>query len=140
MTSPPEWLLELTNRTTAEIAAFDVLSPLGCHYFRDERKDVWEVTVFASSTEIIGGERDGEHTHSRFALDLRQMSALLDELWSFHWQALPLGPDDDLGPHVSLEGRHAGHHVWLRILASPPKHFEPGRYINVYERSIDDLW
>lgn len=132
--------MELTNRVSAEMTPLDVLSPLGCHYFFDEQRAVWEVTLFASSTELIGGERDGEHTHSRFALNLNQLSELLDEVWSFHWQALPLGPEDELGPHVSLEGRRSGQRIWLRVLASPPAHFEPGRYINVYERSIDDVW
>ncbi len=138
MSQPPPWIQELTEDVTAGMHAFDVLSPIGCHYHQTER--FWEVTIFASRTEIVGGPKDGTQTSSKFSLDLQGVSRLLDDVTEMHWQALPLDGDDDLGPHISLVGRRAGNEVWLRILAEAPPRFEPGRIIWAYDGTSEEAW
>ena len=65
---------------------------------------------------------------------------LFDEVKQFHWQALDLGPQDELGQHISLEGIYDGNSVWLRVLAEPPERFDNGRIANAYELDFKDVW
>jgi hypothetical protein len=116
------------------------MPPLGCHTYFDEELGQWEVTLFASRTEIIGGPEDGTLCDATFAVDLRDLLPLLDDVESFYWQANPLGDEDELGPHVAIEGAYRGQPVWLRIVAIAPDRFEAGRHVRIHERRIEDLW
>lgn len=139
MKTPP-WIATLANELSTAIRPFDLLSPLGCHLYRNRAIDQWEITLFASSTEIVGGPRDGETTVCRFHLDLAAATGLFDEVLAFHWQTHVAAPDDDLGPHVSIEGVYAGHSVWVRVLGEPPERFGAGRALDVNTRQLEDNW
>lgn len=132
MTNPPEWLAEFADRVTALVMAVDVLAPMGCHFCCED--GVWEVTLFAATTEILGGPRDGLQRPSRFCLDLAGLTALFTSISSFHWQAHSLGRHDDLGPHVALEGDVAGNRVWLRIPARAPEMLGLGPVVQIRDR------
>src|SRR5687768_15607754 len=119
MSAPPLWLSRLADEVGQTIVPADWLSPLGCHYHR--AGEIWEVTLFASLTEVIGGDKDGAIVRSRFSVDLIRLYAIFTEVDTFHWQALPLGAQDELGPHVAVEGRYGAERVWLRVLARPPR-------------------
>ncbi|NOX54717.1 MAG: hypothetical protein GXP27_09815 [Planctomycetes bacterium] len=143
MASPPKWLEDLANRVASLMRAADVLAPIGCHFFHARfPKDQWEVTLFVGKTETVGGSQDGATTLSPFTLDLAQLMDLFSEVESFHWQALKLGPTDELGPHISVEGYYKGVAVWLRVLAEPPARFELGRYVCIArgEMLLQDIW
>lgn len=120
--------------------AVDVLAPLGCHYHHNRALDQWEVTIFVGGTEIVGGELDGQIRFSKFHLDLRELFDLFDFVDEFHWQAARMGPDDDLGPHVSVEGAVEGRSVWLRVLAYPPARFSKGRNLIADTLKLEDVW
>lgn len=138
MAAPPTWLEEFANAVAGHINPADLLSPLGCHYcYVDER---WEVTLFAAHTEIMGGRKDGARRSSKFSINLTELSTLFSEVTSCEWQSLPMGPKDDLGSHISMEGLYAGQQVWLRILASAPRRFHPGRLAHVRELVWEDMW
>ena len=140
---PPNWLAKLANQVASEMTGVDILSPIGCHYFRNEGPaEQWEISLFAARTEIVGGQRDGVETLSRFTLDLKSIACIFSEVKRFHWQGLPFGSEseDEVGPHISIEGTFEGHSVWLRILASAPKRFQSGRYANAYEMRMIELW
>lgn len=138
MTQPPQWIQDLTHDATQAMHAFDVLAPVGCHYHRSDTQ--WEVTIFASRTEIVGGPKDGTQTSSNFSLDLHKVAKLLDDVVEFRWQALPVDEADDLGPHVSLVGTRDGNPVWLRILAESPDEFAPGRIVTAYDGNWEEAW
>lgn len=140
MAAPPSWLARMTNDVATQMWGVDILAPIGCHYFFNEAVGHWEVTLFVSSTEVVGGARDGQTVTSRFTLDLSQIQGLFDEVTGFHWQAQQLGSEDEIGPHVSLEGKYEGQDVWVRVLASAPNRFEAGRYANAYEMRVQDIW
>ena len=72
MSTPPDWLNQLANAAAEEIEGLDVLAPLGCHYH--DADGVWEVTLFASLTEVVGGAKDGVLRRSKFSVDLLQLS------------------------------------------------------------------
>ncbi len=138
MPAPPEWLQKFADAVALQMNPVDLLAPVGCHFCLVE--DTWEVTLFASSTQIVGGKKDGVLRHSRFHVDLRRVVDLFSEIWSLTWQPLSLAADDELGPHLSMEGLVAEHPVWLRILARAPKRFDPGRRAVVYDGIWDETW
>ena len=140
MASPPKWLAELVDRVSEQIYAVDVLAPLGCHFYRNKTLNQWEVTLFASRTATIGGKQDGRVTASRFNVDLRRLLQVFPDSVECHWQALSLGPDDQLGPHLSIEGEYKGHLFWLRVLAVAPRQIDIGRTADAYSMRLVDHW
>jgi len=135
---PPKWLSVFANRLATTVDSYELLAPLACHY--QEVDGTWEVSLFCGGTEIIGGEYDGEMRCSRFFLDLLDAMQLFDHLECVTWQAQPMGERDDLGPHVSIQGKIGEHPVWLRILAQAPEQFSPGRKAIVYENTLEEQW
>src|SRR5258708_5264807 len=121
MSSPPGWLKELADAAALLMIPADVIAPIGCHYTCFEK--TWEISLFASSTQIVGGGRDGDVRRSRFCLDIEAVRKLFDEVHNISWQAHSLAANDELGPHVEVHGSYAEKDVKLRILAFPPKRF-----------------
>lgn len=140
MTRPPTWLAETSNRVALHIHGADPLAPIGCHYYYDEATEVWEVTLFVSLTETLGGELDGQFTRSRFSVELLGWREIFSEIHRFSWQAVSMGENDDLGPHLAVEGRVGEHKIWLRIVAEPPKPFQAGRIADAYGMDFHDCW
>lgn len=136
--SPPNWLTVFTDEVTQSIHAHDVMSPLGCHFHREG--EVWEITIFAARTEIVGGPQDGRTTHSRFDVDIKPILDQFSEVSALYWQAQSLGSRDELGPHVAIEGIHKGRQIWLRVTSTAPRRFGPGRRAMVNLERIEELW
>lgn len=138
MAVPAVWLATLAHEIAQRIRPVDPLAPLGCHFaFHAGR---WEITLFVSTTEVVGGQYDGEAFASAFQLDLTGIESLFDEVACLGWQPIELGEDDDLGPHIAVEGVYQGHSVWLRITAYPPVGIEPGRIFNLLDSTITETW
>ncbi len=136
---PPTWVADLANSVAAAMEPGEILPPVGCHFHLAD--DVAEVSVFASLTEMIGGDNDGLRFTSGFTIDIASLIAQFERVDRLEWQALPEPlPQDEVGAHVGIEGLWQGHRVWLRILAEPPDRFEVGRYANYYETRIVDIW
>jgi hypothetical protein len=141
---PPVWLDRFANQATEAFHSAYKLAPVGCHFHRCERESdllpQWEVTLFASSTEIYGGALDGSCAVSRFMLDLKVLMEVFDVVESCYWQAQTMADDDDLGPHVGVEGEFEGHSVWLRVTSKSPSQFESGRVVDLYANEMEDRW
>ncbi|HUQ68862.1 MAG TPA: hypothetical protein VM165_05025 [Planctomycetaceae bacterium] len=138
MSNTPDWMRDFADAVASHLQPVDVMSPLGCHLHRSV--EAWEVTVFASSTEVVGGSRDGESRASRFHVDVLGVCQLFDELDGLSWQTHRLGQGDDLGPHIAIEGRVQGEPVWLRIPATAPKPFSPGRLAHANTQQWEEVW
>ena len=138
-TKMPRWINRFTNLITRSLHAAEPLAPVGCHvHLNDEaNRPQWEVTLFLASTEILGGPRDGQVGLSRFMLDLHELLMVFDSTDSFYWQAQPMAEDDDLGPHIGVEGQFEGQSVWLRMTAEPPIQFQHGHEVDL---SLNDRW
>jgi hypothetical protein len=136
----PTWLNSLASAAAEHIHGVDILSPLGCHCYHNRARDEFELTVFASRTQIIGGHMDGQEVGSSFDVNLGDVMDLFDEPPRVGWQALAKGKEDQLGPHVSFEGTYMGQAVWLRILSQSPDRYEHGRNLNIHTLKLDDLW
>ena len=135
---PPVWLQELADELTACLTPVDPRAPIGCHVCHAE--GCWEVTVFVSRTEVLGGQFDGDVMPGRFVLDVARIMGVMDHVEACWWQPLPCAADDELGPHLSLEGQHAGERLWVRITAEQPAALESGRIANVLTGTIERRW
>lgn len=140
MPAPPNWLSSMANQVASLMYDVDVLAPIGCHFFHNASRDEWEVTLFASNTEIVGGEWDGVLAPSKFCFDILKLGEIFDEVHALIWQALAVHYDDQLGPHISIEATYEGHRVWVRVLAESPEEFEPGRRIQAYDANLKEIW
>src|SRR5262249_23021909 len=138
MPSPPEWLRELADAAALLMSPVDVMAPIGCHFCFVE--GTWEVTLFASNTQIVGGKKDGVLRPSRFHVDVLAMMQLLTEVHDITWQPLAVAVDDELGPHIVISGLCGENDVSLQILARAPRRFEPGRRAIIYEHSFEENW
>jgi hypothetical protein len=138
MVSPPDWLSRLANAVTANFRSYDTLSPVGCHF--QLVHNIWEVTLFASRTEIVGGAQDGSTCDSSFSVDVMNLVDQFTTVDSVSWQTQSLGQRDELGSHLAIEGTYDDNQVWLRITAEAPERFGVGRRANVNQQQIEEIW
>lgn len=139
---PPRWIGELARLAMQAFHSRGDLAPVGCHFHENDEVETpqSEVTLFVSSTEVYGGALDGHCAFSPFMVDLLALMAAFDVVESCYWQAQMMAEDDQLGPHVGIEGRFQGHSVWLRITAEPPEQFETGRVFDQLATELQNLW
>lgn len=135
---PHEWLATLADNVAALIDPLQPLAPLGCHFFQAD--DEWEITVFPSRTEIVGGPNDGRQFGSPFRIDILRLTRLFSEVDKIKWQSTPMGEDDELAAHLTIVGQVEGKRVCLRILAEAPHRFEVGRKAMIHEGFILETW
>jgi hypothetical protein len=138
--SPPAWLRWFANEAAQAILNTVVHAPIGCHYHYSDELSEWEVTVFISDTEVVGGQRDGTIVPYRMQVDLPQVLGLFDQMPKVYWLAGMDDKEDDLNQHMSLEGQVRKHHVWLRILAQAPQQAGPGRLLHASTGELEDIW
>lgn len=132
------WLNDLTERIAERLLPVDLPPPLGCHVHRED--DVTEVTLFFGGTETLGGLADGTYRPARFHFDMAGVTEVFDEVTSFFWQPLTIDSEDDLGPHVSIEGTFEGNEVWLRVLARAPETVSAGVVANAFTGEFVQRW
>ena len=142
MDAAPDWLPALTNALSAHLVAAALPAPMGAHIQRasDAPETIWELSLFYGKTEIVAGPQDGRRTDTVFWLNLAQLETVFDRVDAFYWQAAPLGPVDDLGPHVAIEGTFQGNAVRVRILANAPAQFPAARSADTLKGTFIDLW
>lgn len=138
MAPPPAWLAAMANELALRILPVDPLAPIGCHYAHID--GCWEVTLFVSASEVVGGEHDGERFASAFQFDLVGVDALFNEVTAMGWQPIEFGDGDDVGPHIAIEGLREGHRVWVRVAAFPPTDVDAGRVFNTLNSTVNELW
>lgn len=118
MIRQPEWLSEFVDRVLASAAQIGVESGTGCHVYRNTQGE-WEVTLF-SDEEPTGRLPGLIEVPPALSVDVFELVRVFDELNSCRWQSAPAAWDDDLGAHLSVEGKFAGHLIWLRIVSQMP--------------------
>lgn len=138
--SPPAWLRWFANDAARAILDTAAHAPIGCHYHYEEPRDEWEVAIFVSDTEVVGGPRDGTLVPCRIQVDVAHAVQLFDEMPKVYWHAGTVHQEDDEEQHMSLEGTVRGHAVWLRVLAQAPEQAGPGRLLHAATGHLEDLW
>jgi hypothetical protein len=130
MTDAPDWLISLVDSVADCMEAAAPSGPVGYRWLNDDG-EFWEVLVYSTPVQLVGGAVDGEIVYPLFSLDLQGLSSCFDEVVDFRWQAQDFGPHDLEGPHVSVEGVYRGRNVYLRVLSEPPEDEEPGMDLEV---------
>jgi hypothetical protein len=141
----------------AEIAAanptppswYEGLNPLGSQPSKSERLGVyravraaglryreeggfWEVWIFPTPVELVGGAHDGAVVVPGITLDLEEFQAAFDKVEAFVWNALGLNYPE--GPHIAIEGVFLGREVYLQVSARAPEDEEPGLKVDASRR------
>jgi hypothetical protein len=118
----PTWLDDLMEHVAKNMEADSVQGPLGCRYVEED--GFWEVVIYPTPVELVGGAVDGEMVAPGFTLDLEGLRAGFDSIVDSRWNALGLVPGE--GPYLAIEGEFQGHDLFLQILAYAPDDEEPG--------------
>jgi hypothetical protein len=129
-TSGLEWLSVFLESVGACIESDSPMGPLGLRY--GEEDGAWEVLIYPTPVELVGGAHDGAVVAPGFTLDLEQLRALFDTIAASGWQTLGLA--DTEGPHLYVEGVYQGRDVFLRVLALAPEDEEPGLKFHTTDR------
>jgi len=106
------------------------MGPLGMRY--QEEEGLWEVWIYPTPVELVGGADDGAVVVPGFSLDLEELRSAFDSISAFGWNAL--GLHWSVGPHIYFEGVYEGHEVYLQILAQAPLDEEPGMKVDTTRR------
>ncbi|MBC8869804.1 MAG: hypothetical protein H8E44_10320 [Planctomycetes bacterium] len=119
--SSPVWLENLVDHIAMNMEADSVQGPLGYRY--GEEDGFWEVIVYPTPVELLGGAVDGEVVAPGFTLDLEGLRSGFDRIADSRWNAFGLIPGE--GPYLAVEGKFQGHDLFLRILAYAPDDEDP---------------
>ncbi len=119
----PDWLKVLLDLVADCTEVKSPAGPLGVRCGQEQ--DAWEVTIYPTRVELVGGAADGEVVTPGFTLDLERLREAFTRLDAFDWNALGLHDPD--GPHVYLEGDFMAHELVLRVLAQAPQTRGRGR-------------
>lgn len=138
MPTPPDWILKLANDVTACIEPLEPMPPLGCHYHQCET--VWEISIFPSKTEIVGGPNDGRQIGPRFRLNMLGVASLFTQIDDITWQSKSVDEQDQLGCHVAIGGFIENEAVSVRILKTAPSCFDPGRKALIHDGCLIETW
>ncbi len=126
----PAWLDELLEAVASCVEPDSPMGPLGLRYWEED--GFWEVWIYPTPVELVGGAQDGAVVLPGFTLNLVDFQAAFEEVVACVWDAL--GLDFPEGPHVAVEGRFQGHEVYLQVLARPPEDEEPGLKVDTTRR------
>jgi len=117
-----DWLDQLLAVVGACVEADSPMGPLGMRYREEE--GFWDVWVYPTPVELVGGRHDGQIVVPGFTLDLEQLRTAFDSVAAIGWNSLGLNSDE--GPCVSIEGQFQGRDIFLRVLAQFPEGEEQG--------------
>ncbi|WP_437190627.1 hypothetical protein [Planctomicrobium sp. SH527] len=134
----PKWLEEFVETACSALHAVDEMAPIGCHYACVD--NVWEVSLFFSSTEVVGGNKNGTSDPCLFVLDVVRLLHIFDAVESASWQPFQIDNEDDLKCHFAVVGSYRKSQIWLRVLAEMPAGIEPGRFLDASQGIIHEVW
>jgi hypothetical protein len=125
------WMDELAELVAAQMVAETATGPLLVRYGEDD--GLWELVIYPSPIELVGGAVDGEVVSPSFSLDLEGLRGVFDEIVAAGWSTGDSPADD--GPYVWVEGVFQEHEVVVRVLAYAPDDEQPGLKLDVTKRS-----
>ena len=136
----PNWLQKFSHAAASSILDHEWHAPIGCHFHHNKLIPEWEVTLFLSATEVIGGALDGTQVPIPMQVNIGRVLELFDAAPEVHWQTHAIADDDQLAQHIAFQGTVGGQNIWLRILQHAPQGVEPGRLVDSSTGTTQDLW
>ncbi|MCA9082573.1 MAG: hypothetical protein KDA81_00890 [Planctomycetaceae bacterium] len=134
----PKWLRNFVTSAISGILDTKWHAPIGCHCHQYNTE--WEVTLFLTSTEVVGGAMDGAEIPVPFQVEINRVMSCFDHVPSVHWQSDKISEDDSLKQHISFQGTVKNNKVWLRILKCAPEGTTPGRLLCAFTGKTTDVW
>jgi len=129
-TEEDEWLDLLQDAVSSCVEADSPMGPLGLRYREEE--GFWEISIYPTPVELVGGAHDGKVVVPGFRLDLEQLRQEFESVVEFGWNSLGLNWPE--GPHVYVEGVFQGREVYLQVLAYAPEDEAPGLKLDATRR------
>ena len=114
----PQWMDSFVDRILTSVTQLGTESDVGGHVFQNIDGE-WEVTLFQNS-EISDRLENIEELRGAMSINVFDLVRVFDDVRSCRWQSAPVGWDDDLGAHLSIEGSYHGETIWLRMTARLP--------------------
>ncbi len=125
----PSWLSSFVDEVADIFNPTDEVGRVGfdCQF----SEECWEVGLFLGSTEIVGGQRDGQFIAANFQFDLLQLLDRFESVNRFHFNFLEpsasAGECDSSSAYITIEGHLADLDVVrLNVYATPPAEAGPG--------------
>lgn len=135
MAIPPNWTEDFVQQLSYCLFPAEVPAPLGCHYHFE--MGCWEIAIFPSMRKNARGDYYlEEYRPSPFTFDIQQMLPLFEDIQHLDWVAIPTSLENEVGPHLLIEGVVDGHCVLVRICSEVPLRFqqEPGLMLQEKEQ------
>jgi hypothetical protein len=111
-----DWLDELLSAVAGCVEADSPMGPFAMRYHEED--GFWEISIYPTPVELVGGRHDGAVVVPGFSLDLERFRETFDSIMDFGWNALGLKSEE--GPSVYVEGVYEGREIFLQVLAHPP--------------------
>jgi len=125
----PLWLNSFVDEVADIFNPYEEVGRVGfdCQF----TEECWEVGLFLGSTEIVGGERDGQFIAASFQFDLLQLLDRFESVNRFHFNFLEQieaqSTCDPASAYITIEGHLADLElVRLNVYATPPEEAGPG--------------
>jgi len=131
-TAEDDWLDQLDDAVSSCVEADSPMGPLGLRYREEE--GFWEVWIYPTPVELVGGAHDGEVLVPGLRLDLEQLRQEFESIAEFGWNTLGLNWPE--GPHIYVEGVFKGREVYLQVLAYAPEDEAPGLKLDATRRRL----
>jgi len=118
----PGWIRQLVESVSKVTMAISDETELGCHVYRNQSGEIdeWEITLFGDPS-TLGGRLASYAIDPVLSVDALALAMIFDTILSCRWQSGKINSQDDLGPHLSVEGILNGESVWLRIVGKKPR-------------------
>jgi hypothetical protein len=117
-----DWLDRLHGAVSSCVVAHGPMGHLRLNYRKQAGH--WEVKVYPTAVELMGGAQDGEVVTPSFQLDLEQLRGMFESVAAL--VSNTLGGDCPEGPNVSIQGVFGGREVCMQLLACAAKNEKPG--------------
>jgi len=125
----PDWLTSFVDEIAEIFNPTEDVGRVGfdCQF----SEEYWEVGLFLGSTEIIGGQQDGQFIAAGFQFDLLQLLDRFESVNRFHFnfleQADSEAVNDSALAYITIEGHLADLElVRLNVYSVPPEEAGPG--------------
>jgi hypothetical protein len=121
------WLNRMVDTVTECMTADAPMGPMGYRYKEEDGR--WEVDVYSTSVELIGGPVDGARVAAGFTVDVDRLRGAFDRIDGLFGHSQ--GFSEDEGPRLVIEGVYEGREVFLHVWAYAPEDEEPGMKLDL---------
>ncbi|MDF1742618.1 MAG: hypothetical protein P1V19_02925 [Gimesia sp.] len=125
----PAWLTSFVDEVAEIFNPTDDVGRVGfnCQF----SEEYWDVGLFLGSTEIVGGERDGQFISASFQFDLLHLLERFESVNRFHFNFLEQvereAANNSASAYITIEGHLADLElVRLSVYSIPPEEAGPG--------------